>query len=100
LKTEHMQEQILDLRCDTPQAIVEQLADLEGVRDVALFGAGLHVVTLDAGVAEKNIRQYLAHLGITDYTIKKILPGMEDVFISLIEADDRNQRPDKEQETR
>jgi hypothetical protein len=31
-------------------------------------------------------------LGITRYKIEKIMPGMEDVFISLIEADDRNEQ--------
>lgn len=92
LKTQKMHEQILDLRCDHPQAMAENLAGLEGVRDVALFGAGLHVVTRDAVQAQRSIRQRLADLKITAYTIEKILPGMEDVFISLIEADDRNQK--------
>ena len=92
LKTQQMHEQILDLRCDNPQAVAEKIGDLEGVRDVALFGAGLHVVTLDAVLAQKAICRRLSELAITAYTIEKILPGMEDVFISLIEADDRNQK--------
>ena len=92
LKTQKMHEQILDLRCDHPQAMAQNLAGLEGVRDVALFGAGLHVVTRDAVLAQKAICRRLADLKIDAYTIEKILPGMEDVFISLIEADDRNQK--------
>ncbi len=102
LKTQKMHEQILDLRCDAPQALVEKLTDLKGVRDVALFGAGLHVVTRDAVLAQRSICQKLLDLKITDYKIEKILPGMEDVFISLIEEDDRNQGavPEKYQETR
>ena len=98
LKTRHMHEQILDLRCDTPQDMAEKLMHLPGVRDVSLFGAGLHVVTMDAVLAEKNIRQKLASLGISQYKIEKILPGMEDVFISLIEEDDRNDADSKHQE--
>ena len=102
LKTQKMHDQILDLRCDTPQALVEHLSDLKGVRDVALFGAGLHVVTRDAVLAQQSICQKLSDLKITDYKIEKILPGMEDVFISLIEEDDRHQKavPEKYQETR
>jgi ABC-2 type transport system ATP-binding protein len=92
LKTQKMHEQILDLRCDHPQAMVEKLAGIEGVRDVALFGAGLHVVTRDAVLAQRAICRRLADLKIYAYTIEKILPGMEDVFISLIEEDDRNQK--------
>lgn len=98
LKTRHMHEQILDIRCDEPQAMAQTLADLPGVRDVSLFGAGLHVVTLDAVFAQKNICQKLSDLNITAYTIEKILPGMEDVFISLIEADDRSHGTGKDRE--
>jgi ABC-2 type transport system ATP-binding protein len=90
LKTQQMNDQILDLRCDVPQAVMAKIMGLDGVRDVALFGAGLHVVTQDAVLARQSICQRLADLGITAYTIEKILPGMEDVFISLIEADDRS----------
>ncbi|MBU0972345.1 MAG: ATP-binding cassette domain-containing protein [Proteobacteria bacterium] len=89
LKTRHMHEQILDIRCESPQAVAQILGGLPGVGDVSLFGAGLHVTTLDALLAHKNICQKLSDLNITAYTIEKILPGMEDVFISLIEADDR-----------
>nr|NJM00854.1 ABC transporter ATP-binding protein [Desulfobacula sp.] len=89
LKTRHMQEDILDIRCDRPQNISLELTGLAGIRDVSLFGAGLHVVTLDAGQAEKTIREKFKTLGLTNYTIETILPGMEDVFISLIEQDDK-----------
>ena len=92
LKTEHMHDKILDLRCADPQAVVEHLAGLSGVRDAALFGAGLHVTATDAVVAEQGVRRKLEALGMTGYKIETILPGMEDVFISLIEADDRRER--------
>lgn len=98
LKTRHMHEQILDLRCAHPQDMTQHLVDLPGVRDVSLFGAGLHVVTLDAAQAEKEICQKLDALGITRYNIEKILPNMEDVFISLIEEDDRNDPAGRQQE--
>ncbi len=91
LKTEHMHDRILDLRCGDPQAVVEHLAGLAGIRDAALFGAGLHVTATDGVLAEQGIRRKLDALGITGYTVETILPGMEDVFISLIEADDRRE---------
>ena len=92
LKTRHMHEQILDLRCDKPQDMAQALIHLPGVRDVSLFGAGLHVVTMDAVLAEREIRRKFEELGIVGYKIEKILPGMEDVFISLIEENDRNEK--------
>jgi ABC-2 type transport system ATP-binding protein len=90
LKTRHMQEEILDIRCDRPQTISQELMRLPGIRDVSLFGAGLHVVTPDADQAKKTIQQKFEAMGLTDFSIEKILPGMEDVFISLIEQDDKN----------
>ncbi len=89
LKTRHMQEEILDIRCDRPQAVSQELTGLPGVRDVSLFGAGLHVVTPDADQAKKTIRLKFTDMGLTNFSIEKILPGMEDVFISLIEQDDK-----------
>ncbi len=89
LKTRHMHEEILDLRCELPQALIQELNDLPGVKDASLFGAGLHVVTLNAAPVEKAIRRHLETVGITQYSLEKIMPGMEDVFISLIEADDK-----------
>jgi ABC-2 type transport system ATP-binding protein len=98
LKTRQMQEQILDVRCDRPQEMTQVLSHLPGIRDVSLFGAGLHVVTLDATLAEQAVRQKFEALGISRYAIEKILPGMEDVFISLIEADDRHHPANGQQE--
>ena len=89
LKTKHMHEQILDLKCDSPQDILQTLINLPGVRDVSLFGAGLHVVTMDAALVQKEICRRLEDIGITGYKIERIMPGMEDVFISLIESDDK-----------
>ncbi len=89
LKTRHMHEQILNITCRKPQETIQHLSDLPGVRDISLFGAGLHAVTHDPALAEKNIHQRLDQLGIIDFQIEQILPGMEDVFISLIEEDDR-----------
>jgi ABC-2 type transport system ATP-binding protein len=94
LKTCHMKEQILDLQCPHPQETAQHLVHIPGIRDVSLFGTGLHVVTQDAARSESRIRQRLNTLGIIPYTIEQTLPNMEDVFISLIEADDRNDPAD------
>ena len=89
LKTQSMKEEILDLRCDAPQKVLPGLRALPGIRDAALFGAGIHLVTGDADKAFSPVRETLETMEIRDYRLEKILPGMEDVFISLIEADDR-----------
>jgi ABC-2 type transport system ATP-binding protein len=91
LKTERMREQILDIQCPFPQDIIENLEKLPDVREVALFGAGLHVVVDDAESAEKSIRAEFEKIGHPLAGIAKIMPGMEDVFVSLIEEVVRNE---------
>jgi len=86
LKTERMQEKILNVQVANPQDVMDRLEALGEVRDVALFGAGLHAVVDDTVVAERAIRSELGRMGIEPDKVEPILPGMEDVFVSLIEA--------------
>ena len=89
LKTRSMEDEILDLRCNASQKLLPKLSGIPGVKDAALFGAGLHLLTEDARQTAPRIEEALEALGIRDFQLEKILPGMEDVFIALIEADDR-----------
>jgi len=89
LKTRAMHDEIIDLRCPDPQALIQPLRLLAGVRDAALFGSGLHIVTADAEVAKAEIGRFLQEQGIAGVTMETILPSMEDVFVSLIEEVDR-----------
>jgi ABC-2 type transport system ATP-binding protein len=59
------------------------------VREASLFGAGLHVVAADAEAAVTAIRGALKAEGIVAERIEPVPPGMEDVFVALIEAHDR-----------
>jgi ABC-2 type transport system ATP-binding protein len=90
LKTRLVDESILDVRCRRPQDIIDALKALPGVRDAALFGAGLHVKVDEVRTAETAIRALLERFGTEAISIEKITPSMEDVFVSLIEKEDRN----------
>jgi ABC-2 type transport system ATP-binding protein len=90
LKEQLVEETILDLRCPQPQDLMDDLAAIEGVLDVALFGAGLHLKVDDAKDTGARIRQLTDRLGRTDVSLGPIAPGMEDVFVSLIEKEDRH----------
>ena len=92
LKTRFMHDEIIDLRCVNPQALIEPLEALSEVRDVTVFGAGLHIVTSDAKRAKVVIKKCLDELNIKEVSVETIFPNMEDVFISLIEEVDRNKR--------
>jgi len=84
-----VEETILDLRCANPQDLMDDLAAVEGVRDVALFGAGLHLKVDDAETVAKRLREMAEHLEIVDMTVAPAPPSMEDVFVSLIEKENR-----------
>jgi len=89
LKTHSIAGHIVDVRCDRPRAARKAVAGLPGVREAALFGAGLHVVTDDATAATAAIGRTLEAQGIAVERIEAVPPGMEDVFVALIETHDR-----------
>jgi ABC-2 type transport system ATP-binding protein len=84
------------LRLDTPAPLdtMRALEEEPGVLDVAVFGGGLHV-TVDGGDSSEEraimerIRERLTARGIAIRLLEKILPSLEDVFVALIEAEER-----------
>ena len=84
------------LRLDTsaPLDTMRALEQAQGVLDVAVFGGGLHV-TVDGGdsggerAIMERIRERLTTRGIPIRLLEKILPSLEDVFVALIEAEER-----------
>ena len=89
LKTRLMREQVVEILCDRPQQALDGVAAVAGVREAALYGAGLHAVVGDAGAAAPAIRGRLAALGFRPTRVERIAPSLEDVFVSLIEERDR-----------
>jgi ABC-2 type transport system ATP-binding protein len=96
LKTTLMKEHVLEVLCDRAEVAMGEIERLESVKEVALFGRGLHVVAEDSRQAEADIRQMLAARGYRVQRIERITPSLEDVFVSLIEAHDRAERPQTE----
>ena len=89
LKTQLMQDQVLNLQCERPQEAIEMLEAITAVKEVALFGSGLHVVVHNAATASHDIREALLAADVRVDRIESINPSMEDVFVSLVEARDR-----------
>jgi ABC-2 type transport system ATP-binding protein len=84
------------LRLDTaaPLDTMRALEEVPGVLDVAVFGGGLHV-TVDGNHSAgelalmEGIRERLTARGIAIRRLEKILPSLEDVFVGLIESEER-----------
>jgi ABC-2 type transport system ATP-binding protein len=78
------------LQLDSPDQLetMRALEGMDGVREVAVFGGGLHV-TVDNREAIPGIRQKLESQGIEVKRLEQIEPSMEDVFVAMIEAEER-----------
>ncbi len=89
VKTEAMPEDILEIRVDRPFEALEHLEASGLVREAALFGDALHAVVADAAHAAAGARQSLAAAGFDVEAARAITPSLEDVFVALIEEEDR-----------
>jgi len=65
------------------------LESLEGVSEVAVFGGGLHVTVADPSPAIPAIWAALKQAGIAVSVLEQIEPSMEDVFVAMIEEEER-----------
>ncbi|HUP04169.1 MAG TPA: ABC transporter ATP-binding protein [Bryobacteraceae bacterium] len=61
----------------------------DGILEVAVFGSGLHVAVDDVEGAQQFIRERLAAENIGIRRLEQIQPSLEDVFVALIEAEER-----------
>jgi ABC-2 type transport system ATP-binding protein len=93
LKTELMPEEVLEVLCQRPQDAMGEIEKVPGVKEVALFGKGLHVVAEDGEATAEAVRSLLKERGYEIARVEKIVPSLEDVFVSLIEARDRAEQP-------
>ena len=84
--TEHS---LLNLDASDPLETMRALEGLEGVRDVAVFGGGLHVTVDDVEATSTRMRERLGAQGIEVRKLERIQPSMEDVFVALIESEER-----------
>jgi ABC-2 type transport system ATP-binding protein len=96
LKTELMPEDVLEVWCERPPDALGEIEGLPGIQEAALFGKGLHVVARDGAAAVKTVRAKLSEAGFRVDRVEQIVPSLEDVFVALIEARDREREPQAE----
>lgn len=91
-----MTEELVEVACEQPQEALAVVEALPGIQHAALFGRGLHVVTARAGEAIPAITAALSAAGLQTGRLERIVPSLEDVFVALIEARDRQTAPQAE----
>jgi drug efflux transport system ATP-binding protein len=78
---------LLQLDTDAPLDTMRALEGVEGVLDVAVFGGGLHVTVDHLDQTIVRMREALREIRIE--RLEQIEPSMEDVFVAMIEAEER-----------
>jgi ABC-2 type transport system ATP-binding protein len=80
---------LFDLASSDPLGSMKALEGQEGILDVAVFGGGLHVTVREPERAAEKIRKLHQENGIAIRRLEPIVPSMEDVFVAMIEREDR-----------
>ncbi|HTZ18578.1 MAG TPA: ABC transporter ATP-binding protein [Dissulfurispiraceae bacterium] len=84
LKQEHMKRDVLEIEADKPVEALEALYKV-GV-EAAVFGSLLHATVESADEAMPVIGNTLKLAGCEPRRMEKIVPSLEDVFVTLIEV--------------
>src|SRR5512143_1589060 len=83
LRQKHMTRDVVEIETENVVAAMETLGR-SGV-ETAIFGSALHATVGSAAENIPRIRQLLVQAGMTVTRIEKIVPSLEDVFVTLIE---------------
>jgi len=89
MKTKVMKDDVLEITMPNAEDWVDKVGAAKGVKEAALFSTRIHAVTGDAQVAIPSIREMCARAGVTQCDVRKIVPSLEDVFVSSIENYDK-----------
>lgn len=92
MKTKLMKNEVLEISIADSQDWLTRIKKIEGVKEAALFGAAIHTVVYDSSQAVPAIEESLRKENAGGFTVKKILPSLEDVFVSLIENYDTDSK--------
>ena len=90
LKTNYIKNTILEIESDKVVESMEILEKEDWVGETSIFGNYIHVILNDNSKGEKDIREILTNEhSIAVHRVDKIIPTLEDVFIHLLEKDNK-----------
>ncbi|MDP4115820.1 MAG: ABC transporter ATP-binding protein [Bacteroidota bacterium] len=89
LKTNYIKNEIYEIACNNAVDAMDILLNLNYVDDVSLFGNNLHIMVNNKFPGKNEAVLSLDERGIKIKSIDKIVPTLEDVFIHLLEKDNK-----------
>ena len=90
MKTKQMLAQVVEIDCDKSDVALTALRDAKLFDEVALYGALIHAIGVDADAKIPRAREILLARGIVVNSIQVIVPSLEDVFIARLRNVDVN----------
>ncbi|MDD4893880.1 MAG: ABC transporter ATP-binding protein [Candidatus Omnitrophica bacterium] len=92
MKTKVMKNDILEITIPDAEKWTERISKLEGIKETALFGVNIHAVVYEAQKSIQAIKNLFEENGASGYSVNKILPSLEDVFVYSIENYDQEHK--------
>jgi ABC-2 type transport system ATP-binding protein len=89
LKTSIGAGHLLNLESSDLLGSMKAIEGKKGILDIAVFGGGLHIKVENAAEAVPEIRAALEAAGIQVKALDSIVPSMEDVFVGVIEKEEK-----------
>ncbi len=89
LKVKTLSQGIFEVECDPLVAALDLLKEEPWVAESAVFGDGLHVIGKEGVDLEQEINVLFRKHGILLKRMERIRPSLEDVFVSLIEREEK-----------
>lgn len=79
---------IVEIKVDDTLKSIDLLNLKDGVKDASVYGTGVHAL-IDPSLSLDDLESYLKGQGRKVYSIKKVKPSLEDVFVFLVDKADR-----------
>jgi len=89
LKLETISYGVLEVECDPLILALDLLKREAWVTEAAIFGNSLHVIGKEGADVEEQVASLFREHGILLKRTERIRPSLEDVFVSLIEKEER-----------
>jgi ABC-2 type transport system ATP-binding protein len=83
---------ILEVRASEPRRATALLRQKFPAHSVGLFGDRVHVVTMEPETVAGAVEMWLAGAGLKIEAIRRIEPGLEDVFVSVLSSAGNEER--------
>jgi ABC-2 type transport system ATP-binding protein len=90
LKEEYINKDLFEIECDNIVDALSYLSEAEFVEETSVFGNHIHIATNNLLTDKNLINEYLNSKNINNVKASKITPSLEDVFIHLLEKENKN----------